>query len=65
VVTYGDVAWFERRPGESWADALARDPVVLGAHLLPQAEAVCFSRDGAHIFVASEAVRALLRYDRK
>jgi hypothetical protein len=65
VLTYGDLCWFERRTGESWADALARDPVVLRAHLLPQAEGVCFSRDAAHIFVVSESVRALLRYDRR
>jgi hypothetical protein len=64
VLTYGDLSWFPRRAGETWADALARDPVVLPPHVLPQAEAVCFSRDGAHIFVASESARALLRYDR-
>jgi hypothetical protein len=65
VLTYGDVAWFERRSGESWADALGREPAILAAHLLPQAEAICFSRDGAHIFVASELARALVRYDRR
>jgi hypothetical protein len=65
VLTYGDVAWFERRSGESWADALGRDPVILAAHLLPQAEAVCFSRDGTRIFVASELARALVRYERR
>lgn len=64
VVTYGDVCWFERRAGDTWADALAREPHVLAPHVLPQAEAVCFSRDGRQIFVASEAVRALVRYDR-
>jgi len=65
VLTYGDVTWFERRSGESWADALGREPLVLAVHLLPQAEAICFSRDGAHIFVASELSHALVRYDRK
>lgn len=65
VLTYGDLLWFERHAGESWADALGREPRVLPAHVMPQAEAVCFSPDNAHIFVASEISPALLRYDRK
>jgi hypothetical protein len=65
VLTYGDVSLFPRRPGESWPDALSRNPIVLPSHVLPQAEAICFSRDGAHIFVASELTHALERYDRR
>ena len=64
ILTYGEVLFFPRRPGESWAVALARAPVRLGAHGLPQAEAVCFSRDGKAIYVASESTRTLLRYAR-
>lgn len=65
VVTYGETLLFPRRAGESWAAALAREPVRLAPHGLPQAEAACFSRDGAAIFVASEETRQLLRYDRR
>ena len=65
VLTYGDLLWFARRAGESWADTLGRDPVVLTPHLLPQAEAVCFSPDAARIFVASESTRVLLGYQRQ
>ena len=32
---------------------------------LPQAEAICFSRDGRTIYVASEGVTALVRYTRE
>lgn len=64
VLTYSEVLFFPRRSGESWAEALARAPVRLGAHSLPQAEAVCFSRDGKAIYVASESSRKLLRYTR-
>jgi hypothetical protein len=65
VLTYGDLCVFERRADQSWADALAQVPRALDAHVLPQAEAVCFSRDSAQIFVGSESSRALVRYDRK
>ncbi len=65
VLTYGDVVLFPRRPGESWADAMRREPVRLAGHNLPQAEAACFTPDGKHLFVASERSRTLLRYDRR
>ena len=65
VLTYGDVLLFPRGSGESWADALAKMPVKLGEHQMPQAEGVCFSRDGRAIFVCSEQTMRLLRYDRR
>lgn len=65
VLTYGDVLVFPRQHGESWAAALQRVPIRLAEHGLPQAEAVCFSPDGRHLFVASEDSRTLLRYDRR
>ncbi|MDO8540851.1 MAG: hypothetical protein Q7S40_10485 [Opitutaceae bacterium] len=65
VLTYGSVLYFPRRAGESWADALQRQPVVLGAHDLPQAEAACFSPDSRRIYVASESSPKLIRYDRR
>lgn len=65
VLTYGDTLFFPRAPGESWAAALARVPIGLPSHLLPQAEAVCFSADGRAIFVCSERSLRLLRYLRR
>jgi len=63
VVLYGDMLLFPRRPGETWAEALAREPVKLPPHKLPQAEAVTFSADGRHLYVCSELDDRLLRYD--
>lgn len=65
VVTYTNVAVFPRGEGETWAEAFSRPPLHLAAHALPQAEAVCFSRDARFIYVASEETRQLLRYDRR
>ena len=65
VLTYGDVLLFPRAAGESWADALAKEPVTLAGHQLPQAEGGCFSRDGRSIFVCSEMTMKLLRYTRR
>lgn len=65
VLTYGEPYLYERRAGESWADAFARDGVQLGAHGLPQAEGVCFSPDGHLIYVVTEGTPApLLTYTR-
>lgn len=64
VLTYGDTLLFPRTAGESWAEALAKSPVILAPHDLPQAEAACFSADGRALFVASEESMRLLRYDR-
>ncbi len=64
VLTYGDTLLFPRESGESWAAALAREPLRLPAHHLPQAEAACFSSDGGAIFVCSERTLRLLRYRR-
>lgn len=63
VLTYGDTLLFPRAAGETWADALAKHPVVLAPHGLPQAEAACFSADDRVIFVTSEKSMPFLRYD--
>ena len=65
VLTYGDVLVYPRTKGESWAEALARKPVELTGHQLPQAEGACFSRDGRSIFVCSEKTMRMLRYDQR
>lgn len=64
VLTYGDLLLFPRAPGEAWATALARPPLQLPAHYLPQAEAACFSPEGQSIYVCSERTMRLLRYQR-
>jgi hypothetical protein len=44
-----------RRPnGQSWETALADFPKVLELPSLKQAESICFSADGRHLFVTSE-----------
>ncbi len=65
VLTYGETLLFPRAPGETWAAALARTPVQLGGHQLPQAEAACFARDGRTIMVCSEKTMRWLRYERR
>jgi len=64
VLTYGEVLLFPRRASEPWAATLGRAPLRLGDHGLPQAEGVCFSRDGQSIYVVSESSRKLLKYAR-
>lgn len=64
VLVYAEPLLFPRAEGESWAEALAREPVKLAPHKLPQAEAACFSTDDRSIYVASEKTPDLLRYDR-
>jgi len=60
VLTYGDILLFPRRPGESWSLAFNRPPVILAPHGLPQAEAICFSKNGRAIYVSSERKDPLL-----
>lgn len=64
VLTYFGVFLFPRAEGQSWQAAMAA-PVALGPHLLPQAEAIAFSRDGSSIFVLSEGKKQpLMTYER-
>lgn len=64
VLTYGDVLLFERKPGETWARAFSRKPVILPPHGLEQAEAICFSLDGRFLFVTEDKAQSpLLRYE--
>lgn len=62
VLTYTQPILFRRSPGESWAAALAKQPIILAPHKLPQAEAMAFSADGKMLLVASEKSRNLLGY---
>lgn len=54
VLTYGEPYVYERREGETWAQAFARPALQLPAHNLLQAEAVCFSPDARTIYVTTE-----------
>jgi hypothetical protein len=63
VLVYEQPLLFPRAAGESWAEALGREPVKLAPHQLPQAEAACFSADDRVIFIGSEKTAQLLRYD--
>jgi hypothetical protein len=65
VLTYGAAALFRREGKEPWAQALAREPSELLQHSLLQAEAAAFSADGKTIFVASEGLPLVVRFDRK
>ncbi len=64
VLTYGDVLVFTRQLGEPWAVVFSRVPKILAPHGLPQAEALCFSRDGRSLYVTGEMkTPRLLRYE--
>lgn len=63
VLTYGGVSVFTRSPGQSWPETLAGIPTPLAFHGLLQAEGVCFSPDGRSIYVVSEGMVRLVRYD--
>jgi len=65
VLVYEQPLLFPRAPGETWAEALAREPVKLTPHQFPQAEAACFTKDDRAILVGSEKTMQLLRYDRR
>lgn len=65
VLVYKQPLLFPRAAGETWADALSREPVKLAPHQFPQAEAACFTTDDRAILVGSEKTMQLLRYDRR
>jgi len=66
VITYYGVFLFPRHADETWAEALAKPPVVLQPHLLAQAESVAFSKDGGTIYAISEGRKSpIVRYQRR
>jgi hypothetical protein len=60
VLTYAEVWYYERAPGETWAEVFARRPLSLGPTELWQAEAVCFTLDGREILFSTEGEYAPL-----
>lgn len=65
LLTYGEVRIYERKEGQSWPEALTSSPgIPLPAHELFQAEGVCFSDNGAYVYVVGEgAKQPIIRYD--
>jgi len=62
VMTYNEVLLYPRRGRESWAEALARKPVVHDLPWLPQAEALGWDADGHGLFATGEFAPAPLLY---
>jgi hypothetical protein len=54
VLTYRGVYLFRRAEKETWAEAFAKAPEILGSHGLSQAEALAFSPDGQTLYVTTE-----------
>ena len=69
VLTYSSIQRFLRQPGESWARAVTRRdplPLTLPTPLVPQAEAIAFTRDCSAVLVLSEKTPGpVLRYPLK
>ena len=64
LLTYRDVWVFQRSEGETWWQALARQPQHLDLPPMVQAEAIAFDRHGRGVFVSGERLPApLLRYE--
>ena len=60
VLTYRGIYLFRRSAKETWTQAFAKAPEILGAHGLSQAEALAFSPDSKTIYVTSEGKRPRL-----
>ena len=54
VLTYTDIRLFPRTGQQTWAQALARRPMVVALPPIYQPEALCFGRDGRMLYVSSE-----------
>jgi len=62
VMTYNEVLLYRRRGSESWADAVARKPVVHDLPWLPQAEALGWDASGHGLYATGEFAPAPLLY---
>ncbi|GBC60863.1 hypothetical protein DENIS_1822 [Desulfonema ishimotonii] len=64
ILTYRHAYLCSSAPDGDWKASLARPPRMIRLPLLPQAEAVCFSRDSRAAYVTSEKLPApILRID--
>ena len=62
VMTYNEVLLYQRRGDESWAQAVARKPVVHDLPWLPQAEALGWDAAGRGLYATGEFAPAPLLY---
>ena len=62
VMTYNEVLLYRRRGDESWAQAMARKPVVHDLPWLPQAEALGWDTGGRGLYATGEFAPAPLLY---
>lgn len=60
VLNYRTAYVYQRRDGEDWATALAREPAELVLPWLPQAEALALDPDGGSAWISSEKLPAPL-----
>jgi len=54
VLTYADAYEFQRRDGESWADAFRREPLVIKMPIRKQGESICYGADSRSLYLTSE-----------
>ena len=54
VLTYGSVLFYRRQPGEDWGEAVSRPPEAHDVPLIPQAEALAWSKGGGGLYASGE-----------
>lgn len=59
IKTYDAIYYWTRRPGQSIADALVVEPVMLPYYLEPQGEAIAWHPDGAGYYTVSEEFKKI------
>lgn len=62
VLTYANLLVYTRQGDDTWAQTVARPPLVVRMMLLPQPEAVTFSRGGKGIYATGEFSPAPILY---
>jgi len=54
VLTYGSVLFYRRQPGQDWGEVVAGQPETPDVPLIPQAEALAWSRSGGGLHASGE-----------
>ncbi len=62
VLTYGSVLFYARKAGEDWGEAVARAPEAHDVPLIPQAEALAWSKGGGGLYASGEFSPAPIFY---
>lgn len=62
VLTYDNLLIYQRKPDQSWPQALASAPDIVRLRFLPQAEAVAWSHGGGGLYATGEFNPAPLMY---